>query len=400
MIRLKKRFAALTLLMLVLGIAAGCNWPWKDDDHDSRNAEPEEVPVWATVSSGGAHVAAVKSNGTLWVWGANAKGQLGLGTWVDKNVPVQVDSNKWEAAAAGDLHTFAVMAGKGSVYSWGYGFDGQLANPPLWDYSNNTPIMVTAINDWASVSAGGCRTAVLKDDGTLWACGVIRDQSDSIFHNDPVRYPRLGLNQIGTEDTWAAVHAGYTSYLALKSDGTLWAWGDNDCGQLGDGFTVDQESPVEVGNASDWSREFSAGGNHGVAIKADGSLWAWGLNDYGQLGDGTQMNRLQPVLVDDTHTWKSVSAGLYHTLAIREDGTLWAWGCNSSGQLGNGTNTSSAVPVQVGTAADWVTVSAGWYFSAGMRSGGSLWTWGDNYYGQLGNGTSTSSTVPVQVGGE
>ncbi|HNY65507.1 MAG TPA: hypothetical protein PKM41_08695 [Deltaproteobacteria bacterium] len=389
-----KRWAFLAIFILALGFAAGCSWPWEDDSHDGgSSAGGEEVPVWAAVSAGGAHTAAVKSDGSLWVWGGNGSGQLGLETWVDIHQPTRLGSERWEQASAGDLHTFAVNT-NGQTWCWGSGIFGQLGISPSGLFGSNKPIRVTYDKDWASVSAGYGHTLVLKDDGTVWRSGIYRSLPDrSLF--------RLYVfTQVGSDADWAAIDAGGYHDLALKSDGTLWAWGDNDVGQLGIGTADDQELPVRVGSHADWSDRFSAGVYHCAAIRTDGSLWAWGLNTYGQLGDGTTVSRDEPVLVEDTSRWKSVSAGLYHTLAIREDGTLWAWGFNAYGQLGNGSTESSPMPVQVGSEADWVSVSAGGSFSMGIRSGGSLWAWGNNVYGQLGNGTTVSSTVPVPVGAE
>jgi alpha-tubulin suppressor-like RCC1 family protein len=394
-LQLMKRLIALTLLVLALGIAAGCSWPWEDDSHDggNPNAGGEEIPVWSAVSAGGSHVAGIKSDGSLWVWGGNGSGQLGLGTWVDVNLPTRLGSYEWEQASAGDMHTFAVRA-NGQPWSWGSGIFGQLAISNNGLFGSNKPMMVTYDDDWTSVSAGDGHTLVLKDDGTVWMCGVLRSLPDRSL----IRM--YSLTKVGNDSGWVAIDAGGYDNLARKADGTLWAWGDNDYGQLGIGSAEDQELPARVGSATDWSDGFSAGMYHCAAIKQDGTLWAWGLNSYGQLGDGTTVSRNEPALIDNTSQWKSVSAGLYHTLAIRSDGTLWAWGSNTAGQLGNGSNANSLVPVQVGSANDWASVSAGWYFSMGIRSGGSMWAWGNNAYGQLGNGTNASSSVPVLVGGE
>ena len=130
---------------------------------------------------------------------------------------------------------------------------------------------------------------------------------------------------------WKVVTAGDYHTLAIKPDGTLWAWGGNGNGQLGDGTNISKCSPVQIGSASDWET-IVAGDYHALAIKTDGSLWAWGDNSYGQLGDDTQENKNSPVQIGTATDWKSVVAGSLHSLAIKTDGTLWAWGWNGTGQ--------------------------------------------------------------------
>lgn len=236
---------------------------------------------------------------------------------------------------------------------------------------------------------------------------------------------------------------------AIKTDGSLWAWGSNDYGQLGDGTTTQRLSPVLIGNGYS---SIAIGPSHSLAIKADGSLWAWGNNVNGQLGDGTQTNQAQLNAGTQTNqvipkqigagysavstgftfsvgikndgslwTWGStsetvgsaiqtvhllpiqigsgftaVSAGNYHALGLKADGTLWAWGSNDTGQLGDGTRINSAIPVQVGTG--YQAIAAGEYYSVALKTDGSLWEWGDNIHGELGNGTNNPRNAPILVG--
>jgi uncharacterized repeat protein (TIGR02543 family) len=195
------------------------------------------------------------------------------------------------------------------------------------------------------------------------------------------------------------IATGWYHTMALKSDGTLWAWGYNYDGQLGDGTTTLRLSPVQIGSDNNWV-SVSAGDYHTIALKSDGTLWAWGRNDWGQLGDGTGANRISPVQIGSDNKWVSISTGAGHTIALKSDGTLWAWGLNSSYQLGDGTGINSLSPVQIGSDNTWVSISAGANHTMALKSDGTLWAWGSNGTGQLGDGTTTDRLSPVQIGSD
>jgi C1A family cysteine protease len=255
--------------------------------------------------------------------------------------------------------------------------------------ATNTAVTWSSGNpDIAAVSASGLVTGVGVGTAIITVTTVYGSFTDA-----------CAVTVTGaTASNFLTIAAGYRHTLAIKSDGSLWAWGSNDFGQLGDGTNTDRNAPVQVGTAKDWAA-VSAGETHTVALKADGSLWAWGSNDHGgQLGDGTDTNRNIPVRVGNAADWAAVSAGWGHTVALKTDGSLWAWGLNSSGQLGDDTDTNRNVPVRVGNAADWTAVLAGGYHNLALKADGSLWAWGYNGYGQLGDGTNTSKNIPVHVG--
>jgi len=203
--------------------------------------------------------------------------------------------------------------------------------------------------------------------------------------------PSAGAHSVKT------VSAGTFQTVTIRTDGTLWAWGGNISGLLGDGTTTDRLTPIQIGMVTDWAF-VAAGDSHTVAIRTDGTLWAWGSNSNGQLGDGTTTNRLTPIQIGTTMNWATVATSRNRTVAIRTDGTLWAWGSNSNGQLGDGTTTDRLTPIQIGTATNWASVSADWYHTVAIRTDGTLWAWGQNDYGRLGDGTTTGRLTPIQIG--
>jgi len=209
--------------------------------------------------------------------------------------------------------------------------------------------------------------------------------------------------RIGTTTDWKIISAGQNHSLAIKTDGSLWAWTLNQYGQLGDGTTIHRYVPIRIGNATDWQSVYS-GMYHSLAIKTDGSLWAWGSNQSGQLGDGTTVNKSVPTRIGSDSDWKSISVdgGAAHNLAIKTDGSLWAWGSNQSGQLGDGTTINRNVPTRIGSASDWLSINAGGSHSVAIKTDGSMWAWGNNYSGQLGSETTTRTDkyIPQRIGKE
>lgn len=231
------------------------------------------------------------------------------------------------------------------------------------------------------LAPGYFHNASIKDDGSLWTWG-----SNSYGQlGDGGRTSQTSPVQVGTG--YRAVVAGEHHTLALKTDGSLWAWGLNSDGQLGDGSTTIRTSPVQVGTGYS---AIAAGYRYSIALKADGSLWAWGNNEYGQLGDGTTTGRSSPLLIDVGYT--AVAAGWSHTLALKADGSLWSWGHNSLGQLGDGSEIDRASPVQIGTG--YTVLAAGFAQSLALKTDGSLWAWGIN----VGDGSTARRASPVQIG--
>jgi alpha-tubulin suppressor-like RCC1 family protein len=339
---------------------------------------------WVFVAAGSIHTVALKSDGTLWAWGYNGHGQLGDGSTTQRTSPVQMGTGtNWVAVAAGWIHTVALKS-DGTLWAWGYNGCGQLGDGSTID--RYSPVQIGSGTNWVSVAAGGEYTLALKSNGTLWALG--RNNYGQL--GDGSTIDRYSPVQIGSGTNWVSVAAGWGHTIALKSDGTLWAWGYNGNGQLGNGTANDSHSPVQIGSGTNWV-SVAARMFHTVALKSDGTLWAWGSNYYAQLGDGTATDRYSPKQ-EYTHStnWVSVAAGVEHAVALKSDCTLWAWGNNYFGQLGDGTTTQRTSPIQIytpGLCAEPTT--------------GSVWTWGNNWDGQLGNGKYRELGVftPEQVNG-
>lgn len=208
----------------------------------------------------------------------------------------------------------------------------------------------------------------------------------------------LSPTKIGTS-TWSKVQAGYNHVLAIKKDGTLWSWGVNNKGQLGIGSTTDSREPVQVGSDSNWA-DISCADRTSYAIKTNGTLWAWGNNAAYQLGDGTLTQRNSPVQIGSDTNWSKISAGADYCMAIKTTGTLWGWGYQQFGQIGDGSTTNRSSPVQVGSDTNWSKVSASTHCTLAIKTNGTLWGWGENSGGAVGDGTQTSRTSPVQVGSD
>jgi alpha-tubulin suppressor-like RCC1 family protein len=346
--------------------------------------------VTPQIAAGYFHSLALNSDGTLWAWGFNGYGQLGIGTTTNSNSMKQIGSdNNWVSIAAGYFHNLAIRS-DGTLWAWGNNLSGQLGDGTTTN--SNSPKQIGSDNNWVSIAAGYYHTLAIRSDGTLWAWGYngYGQLGDGTIIDSKI--PK----QIGSGNNWVSITAGYLHTLAIRSDGTLWAWGYNSKGQLGDGTTTKSTSPKQIGSNNNWV-SIAAGEGHTLAIRSDGTLWAWGYNLSGQLGDGTTFNSTSPKQIGSDKNWASITAGYYYTLAIRSDGTLWAWGYNGYGQLGDGTITNINTPKQIGSDKNWVSIAAGDYHSLALKSDGTLWAWGYNDNGQLGICSTNNKTSPVQI---
>jgi alpha-tubulin suppressor-like RCC1 family protein len=311
---------------------------------------------------------------------------------VDLNV-----SYPWTFAASGSGYSVGLKS-DGSLWTWGSNLYGQLGESGR----TNTKIPVRlGTGTWSAVSAGIKHVLAIKSDGTLWAWG------DNYYGQVGNGYYGITYNllqKISSETTWVSVSAGDSHSHAIKSDGTLWAWGRNSWGELGDGFTDEKHVPTKIGAATDWAT-VSAGAYHGVGLKTNGSLWAWGDNGWGQRGDDTtDLKPTQgPTQIGSATGWLSARTEWAHSFAIKPDGTLWAWGYNLGSMFGNGTSLSSnPTPTQIGSSS-YLAAAPGYKHSLAIKSDGTLWGCGSNEFGQVGTGTVGQFSVEdtfAQVGSE
>lgn len=332
----------------------------------------------------------IKSDGTLWVWGAGAH-TFTDHTSADSNAPIQVgtDSN-WSTITSGYFHTL-LQKTDGTLWGLGQNSSGELGNDSL--YFQDTALQIGTDATWTQISAGkDSHTLAVKSDGSLWSWGNNQHAQlgDGTTTNRPVP------TRIGTDNNWAQVSAGGYHSIAVKTDGTLWTWGENSSAQLGDGTTNDKMAPTQVGTLTTWAK-VAAGENYSLAIKTDGTLWSWGLNTFGQLGDGTFASKAAPVQITTFNDWSKITANHSHCLAIRANQTLWAWGRGNYGQLGQGNNYYSSLPLQIGTETTWNQIAEGYDHSVGLQNDGSFWAWGSDYFGQVGDGVNIDNWEPTQV---
>jgi alpha-tubulin suppressor-like RCC1 family protein len=338
------------------------------------------------------------ANNSSWAWGYNGSGRLGDNTVTDRSSPVSVVGGftDWIQVSAGIYHSLGVRA-NGTAWAWGNNTNGSLGDNTTT--SRSSPVSVVGgFTDWVQVSAGRYHSLGVRANGTAWAWG--RNSSGQLGDNTTTS--RLSpVSVVGGFTDWIQVSAGGTHSLGLRANGTAWAWGYNGNGRLGVNTTTSSRSPVSVvGGFTDWI-QVSAGGAHSLGVRANGTAWAWGNNTNGRLGDDTATARSSPVSVVGGFTdWIQVSAGGDHSLGVRANGTAWAWGLNGQGRLGDNTATARSSPVSVvGGFTDWIQVSAGRYHSLGVRTNGTAWAWGFNGNGRLGDNTVTVRSSPVSVAG-
>lgn len=336
-------------------------------------------------------------------WGDNTFYELGNGTTASSALYGGVSGLVSGAVqvAAGSEFALALMS-DGTVWAWGYGGDGELGNGAR--AISGTPVQVTGLTGVVQVAAGCDHSLALLSDGTVWAWGS--DSVGQLGDGGTGPYQLTAVEVTGMTGV-TKISAGCGFSLALRSDGTVWGWGVNSSGELGNGTTAGSPVPVQVAGLSRVT-DIAAGIDAALAKGTNGitslsEIWAWGHNDSGQIGDGTLTDRLTPEQVTGIGTpfIAGIAAGNGYAVVLGTDGSVWGWGRDDLGQLGNAPTTSQVTrPIQtIGTGSGITQISAGQLHALALESNGTVLAWGDNSAGELGDGSTASATGPVQVTG-
>ena len=360
------------------------------------------APQGHRMSANANFMLARKADGTMWAWGVNTRGQLGDGTTTTRLSPVQVQGlSGVVAVAAGSQHSLALRS-DGTIWAWGANGAGQLGDGSLFDRA--TPGQVTGLTRVIAIAAGNQVSLALRDDGTVFSWG---GNTQGALGNGVIGGAgRTSPAAVTNLDSVASIAMTFLSGYAVKADGTLWGWGSNINGQLGDGTTTSRPLPQQVALPGSVQATLAApSGVHVFARKTDGSLFGWGFNGSGQIGDGTLLNRTTPVSVLGITQSTSVAGCLNHSLAaVAPSGAVFAWGSRVNGALGDGlttgiVNTPQVVPGLTGVSELTCGAAQTGNISAAVTSDGRVWTWGANDSGQLGDGTTTARSTPAVVPG-
>jgi alpha-tubulin suppressor-like RCC1 family protein len=354
--------------------------------------------TWASVSAGKNHTCATKSDHTIWCWGANASGQAGDSSTTQRNTPVQAGTATTFTTVAVGGDTSCGLLTDGTRWCWGDNDLGEIGDGTT--ISRSSPVQSGSMATWTTLTLGDSAACGVAASGGLWCSGsggngTGRQQlGDGTTQWDPAA--------VSAGASWTSASAGTWSGCGVRLDASLWCWGFNGQGQLGLGDVTTRPYPVQVVGAT-WS-QVSVGEVHACGVHVDGTLWCWGGGWNGQLGQGDWADHTSPVPVSAGATFSQVASGVDHTCAIASGGTapagsLWCWGADGHGQLGDAGFATMLSPERIGTATDWTSVVAGAYATCGIRADGSLWCWGAGTEGQLGIATTTDQANPTQVPG-
>jgi alpha-tubulin suppressor-like RCC1 family protein/subtilisin family serine protease len=356
---------------------------------NEASALPGAPVIYGAVAGGTSHSVGVSDNGSVWTWGGNVSGQLGNNSTINSLVPIQVVGlNDIVQVAAGANHTLA-LSQNGDVWTWGSNSGGQLGDGSL--VNKRVPVFV--IGNMEQVAGGYSHTAALKADGTVWTWG---DNAYGQLGIGTTNRSTVAVQVTGLASNVTAVAARGYHTVALKANGTVWTWGHNAYGQLGIGTTNRSTVAVQVAGLSNIVA-IASGKYHTLALDSSGKVWSWGINGSGQLGNGTLIGRSTPGLVSNLTSCVEIIAGDNYTIAIAQDRKVWTCGYGNYGQLGNGLTENRSTPVRAQGLANILGIGAGGTHGLALGYDGAVWTWGSNGSGQLGIDTTTKKTVPGKI---
>lgn len=372
-------------------------------DGTTGQAGPNPVAIlgghtWKNIDAGFLHTCGIKSDNTIWCWGYNGQGQLGNNNTTQQTSPVTLTSGgAWKSVSAGRDYTCGIKTAGGQIFCWGTNALGQIAAGPEIG-NRDAPDTVTGNATWTAISTAHRHSCGLQSDGSAWCWGYDSQQQ---LGNGATSADQPSPVAVTGGSVWKAISNGIGHSCGIKSDDTIWCWGENSSGELGTGATgAAQADPVALSGGGTW-KQVSAGLTATCGIKTDDTAWCWGSDISGKLGNGAAGNATAPAQVTGGGTWKNISMGFYNACGIKSDDTLWCWGDDGSGQLGNGATTGAQPdPVAVTGGATWKSVSVSYFYACGIKSDNSAWCWGYDAQHQLGNGASTASQPdPVAVNG-
>jgi len=341
----------------------------------------------------------------MFAWGRCASGRLANDSILNRSSPIQIIGTDWSEYAEGgnrqNSYSSGALKSDGSLWVWGYNYNGDFGQNGLIANEGRRSSPVQIPGTYKSASKGYGTFIASKTDGTLWSWGF--GYFGQLGHNNTTNYS--SPTQVGSGTDWNGAkytyRAGRILGTAIKTDGTLWVWGANSKGSLGqnEGANAHKSSPTQIPGTT-WSKIVPSQ-DVSYGIKTDGTLWTWGSNDDGKLGQNQPQNthKSSPTQVPGT-TWSNVDGGRYWTMATKTDGTLWIWGENGNGELGLNDAPQRSSPVQIpGTT--WNLISAGDHRSMATKTDGTLWVWGDNNYGTLGLNQASPVKIssPTQIPG-
>lgn len=335
---------------------------------------------------------------TLMTWGANANGDVGDNTVIPRRTPVLVSGSIPFSQVSTGTHSIAIRASDGSAWGWGNNGQGQVGDNTSTDRSS--PVSIVGAHAFVKITSGVNHGGGIKGSGTAWLWGL---NTNGQLGDGTATKKSSPVSVVGAH-SFIDLCTGSVHTIAMKPGGDAWTWGANGGGQIGDGSATYRSSPVSVVGAHAFVSVASGGNNNATrgtcaGIKSDGSLWTWGYNTLGTLGDGTSTNRSSPVSVVGAHSFIKIRVGNSCMLAIKADGSSWAWGSNVNGAIGDNTTTNRSSPVSaVGSHSfiDATIFTTAW----ALKSDGTIWGWGQSNYtgtGILGDGDMLDRSSPVMV---